>query len=234
MHELHAALLALQGLDEEIARTQARLAEFEPQLAELEAPVATVQRELDDARTRLQELRDEHSRLQRNAQQKQERLQASNERMMKVRNAREESAVRTEHDLVKRALDADNADLGHVSEQATRTDLKVDDLERQLNRATTEIASRRSELLEQRAAVETELAQLKDRRENHAQRLDPASRGLYERLRRGRTRQVLAPMTEEGACGNCFNILPVQEQTMIGRGETLHRCEGCGVILYPQ
>lgn len=234
MHELHAALLALQGLDEEIGRMQSRLAEFEPQLAELESPVASVQRELDGARSKLQELREEQSRLQRNAQQKSERLQASNERMMKVRNPREEAAVRTEIDLVRGALDADNADLRQVSEQATRTDLKVDDLERQLARAGEEIAARRNELLEQRGALESELAQLKDRRENQAVRLDAPSRNLYERLRRGRTRQVLAPLTSEGACGNCFNILPVQEQTLVRRGESLHRCEGCGVILYTQ
>jgi predicted nucleic acid-binding Zn-ribbon protein len=43
---------------------------------------------------------------------------------------------------------------------------------------------------------------------------------------------VLAPLTSEGACGNCFNVLPVQEQTEVRRGESLRRCEGCGVILY--
>jgi uncharacterized protein len=234
MQELHAALIALQDMDDEIGRAQARLAEFGPQLEALEAPVAVAQRELEAVRAKLEELRAEHARLQKNAQQKQERLQTIDERMMRVRNAREEAAVRAELDLVKRAFEADQADLKLIGEQATRADLKVDDLQRSVDKAIKEIADRRAELLEARSAIETELALLVDRRENQALRLDQPSRSLYERVRRGRSRLALAPLTAEGACGNCFNILPVQEQTEVRRAETLHRCEGCGVILYTQ
>jgi uncharacterized protein len=234
MQELHAALLALQELDEEIARAKARVAEFAPQLETLEAPVAAAQRELEQARTRLQELRAEHNHLQKNAQQRQERLVACQERMTRVRNAREEAAVQTETDLVRRALQADQEDLAQLSEQVTRTDLKLDELERQHAKAIAEIAARREEILAARAAGEEELESLLQRRENHAVRLDPPSRRLYERLRTGLSRTVMAPLTQEGACGNCFNILPVQEQTEVQRGQTLHRCEGCGVILFVQ
>jgi uncharacterized protein len=232
MQELHAALLALQELDDEIDRARARVAEFKPQFEVLDAPVAAAERELEATRGKLEELRAEQHRLQRNAQQKQERLAACQERMTRVRNAREESAVQTETDLVSRALEADNADLASVSEQATRTDLKLDDLQRQLDRARAEIAARREELSAELAAAESELAQLLDRRENAAVRLDTPSRRLYERIRSGLSRTTLAPLTDEGACGYCFNILPVQEQQVVRSGSTLHRCEGCGVILY--
>jgi uncharacterized protein len=232
MQELHAALLALQELDGEIARAKARVAEYAPQLETLEAPVAAAQRELEQARTRLQELRAEHSHLQKNAQQRQERLLACQERMTRVRNAREEAAVQTETDLVRRALQADQEDLAQLSEQVTRTDLKLDELERQYAKAIAEIAARRDEILAARTEGEEELESLLQRRENHAVRLDQPSRRLYERLRTGLSRTVMAPLTDEGACGNCYNILPVQEQTEVRRGQTLHRCEGCGVILF--
>jgi uncharacterized protein len=140
--------------------------------------------------------------------------------------------VRAEIDLVARALDADETDLRQQSEQATRTDLKLDDLQRQADRVRAEIAARRDELIAGRTEAEAELALLRERRENQAVRVDPQSLRLYERVRGGRSRLALAPLTPEGACGNCFNVLPVQEQTEIRRGETLHRCEGCGVILY--
>jgi predicted nucleic acid-binding Zn-ribbon protein len=57
---------------------------------------------------------------------------------------------------------------------------------------------------------------------------------LYERVRAGRTNTVLAAVTQDGACGHCFNMIPIQEQAEIRRGETLGRCEACGVILYPE
>ncbi|MEX1182209.1 MAG: C4-type zinc ribbon domain-containing protein [Gemmatimonadota bacterium] len=232
MQELHAALLALQDIDDEIAGAQARFDAFAPRLSVLEKPVAAVERELALTSTRLAEMRTEHSRLQVNAQQKEERLQTYHERLEKARTAREESALRAELDLVRGALEADRTDLRHLGDQTTRTDLKVDDLTRQLEKAKEAIEEERATLLEERAAVETELALLQQKRENHAVRLDQQSRRLYERVRGQRSRRVVAPMTDEGACGNCFNILPLQEQTEVRRGATLHRCEGCGVILY--
>jgi uncharacterized protein len=232
MQELHGALFALQELDDAIVQAHARVDEFGPQLGALEAPLVEVLKEHEATQARLAELREEVHRLQRNAAQKRERLKASEDRLGRVRNVREETAVRAEIDLVARALDADETDLRQQSEQATRTDLKLDDLQRQADRVRAEIAARRDELIAGRTEAEAELALLRERRENQAVRVDPQSLRLYERVRGGRSRLALAPLTPEGACGNCFNVLPVQEQTEIRRGETLHRCEGCGVILY--
>lgn len=232
MEALHQSLLALQELDQEITSTEKRLSEFDPQLSELDAPVELLAREVEATRTRLAELRLEATRLDRAAEQKRLQLQKYEERLMRVRNAREEAAARTEMDLVRRAVEADVAEHRQVSEQVTRTDLKLDELEKQLAKLRQEATPRREELLAARQQIADELAVVRDRRENHALRLDAASRRLYERMRTGRTRVVLAPLTDEGACGNCFNILPVQEQTEIRRGLSLHRCEGCGVILY--
>jgi uncharacterized protein len=233
MHDLHAALLALQELDNRIDQAQSRVGEFTPQLDTLEAPVTAAQRELDGVRQKLEELRAEQHRLQRNAQQKQERLAAVQERMNRVRNRDEEQAVRTETDFVRRAYEADAADLKDVSEQATRTDLKLDDLQRQLDRARSEIELRRGELVAQQAQAEAELEALRGTRHETAARLGPADLRLYERVRSGKSRRALAPLTVEGACGQCYNVLPVQEQSMVRSGERLHRCELCGVILYP-
>lgn len=232
MQELHAALLALQELDADIARAEARVAEFTPRLQALDAPVTAAERELEFARSKLEEHRTEYVRLEKNAQQKQERLHAYQEKLTKARTARDEAGVRAEIDLVARALEADRADIRTVGDQTTRTDLKVDDLRKALEKARGDISVEREQLIGERDGVQAELDELRAKRENAAVRLDPQSRRLYERVRGGRSRMVLAPLTEEGACGNCFNILPVQEQTEVRRGEQLHRCEGCGVILY--
>lgn len=234
MQELHAALLALQDLDAEIAAAEARLNEFTPRLQELEGPVAAIERELGTTRTKLEEMRAEYVRLEKNAQLKQEKLHGYQEKLTRARTARDEAGVKAEIDLVTKALNADRMDIKTVGEQATRTDMRVDELERNLEKARAEIAEQREQLLSERAAAEDQLAQLKDRRENHAQRIDTPSRRLYDRVRVGKSRTALAPLTAEGACGACFNILPVQEQVEVRRGERLSRCEACGVILYGQ
>jgi predicted nucleic acid-binding Zn-ribbon protein len=151
---------------------------------------------------------------------------------VKTRSSREEAAIRAELDLVRKALDADVTDVRLYSEQATRADLKHDETRRNADKIRAEIAPRRDELLLEKMQAEELVAQLRARRENLAVRLDGPSRRLYERLRSSRSKMVLAPLTAQGACGNCFTVLPVQEQSMVRQAKALHRCEACGVILY--
>ncbi|MGH7504927.1 MAG: zinc ribbon domain-containing protein [Longimicrobiales bacterium] len=234
MEDLRSALLELQDLDEEIARAERKLKEFDPQLQSLDEPVTTLETEIATQRARLEEMRTDIRRLERAAEQKRTRLRTYEERLGRIRNAREDAAARTELDLIRRATEADETDALEKMEQARRTDLKVDEMEMHLEKLRADVAPKREALLHERAGADTEISVLRDRRKNHAVRLDAASLRLYERVRGGRSRTVLAPMTAEGACGNCFNILPIQEQSEVLQGKTLHRCEACGVILYPQ
>jgi predicted nucleic acid-binding Zn-ribbon protein len=232
MDDLKTALLTLQEMDDELVRAQATLDAFTPQVAELEQPVAALGQEIDAARARVEDLRVEIRRLQGAAEQKRQRMAKYEERLMRVRNLREESAARAEMDLVRRAVEADEAETRALQEQATRTELKLVDLERQMTKLREENAPRLEALLAEKATAEAALSVLKDKRDNHSIRIDKKALRLYERVRRGRSNVALAPMTDEGACGHCFNILPLQEQAEVRAGTGLHRCEGCGVILY--
>lgn len=232
MQELHAALVALQDIDDEIATATRRVQAYAPRLETLLAPVTAAERELTSTRTRLEEMRAEFERLQKNAEQKEEKQEAYYARVEKARTTQDEGVLRMELDLVRGALEADRDDLKRISDQITRTDLKVDELERTLAAAREAVAEELATVEADRDAAQAELDLLLEKRENQAVRLDQKDRRLYERVRGQYSRRVVSPMTEEGACGNCFNILPLQEQAEVRRGESLHRCEGCGVILY--
>jgi predicted nucleic acid-binding Zn-ribbon protein len=232
MEPLHVALLELQELDQDIARAETALHAFDPQLSEIETPLTNLEKELETTRSRLTELRQQAVKLEKAAETKRERLRSYEARMEKVRNEREQTAVRLEMDLVRKAADADDAEAIQVMDQVTRTDIKQEELDKQLVKMREEATPKREAVVQERAEAGTSLAVLKDKRENLATRLDPASRRLYDQVRKGRARVVLAEMTPEGACGHCFNVLPLQEQSEVRRGQTLHRCEACGVILY--
>jgi len=233
MKELRSSLLVLQTLDAEIERAIAILADFEPRLLALDEPLRALEQELETATTRLAEMRTSARRLEQAAEQKRDRLRTYEARMERVRNMREESAARAEMDLIRRATEADETEALEMMEQATRTDLKLDDLTRQIALKQADIAPRREALLAEREQARETLDTLKDRRNNQALRLEPQALRLYERVRSGRTRTAVAPLTSEGACGNCYNILPIQQQAEIRREDRLVRCEQCGVILYP-
>lgn len=233
MNELYQALIELQELDREIERSEERLAEFTAELDRLAAPVIELEREVEEARGRLQEMRQKVRRLEQAAEEKRERFRRYQEQFSRARNERELTALQTEIDLVQRAIEADEQEAAELCEQITRTELKVDEVEQRLSHARAEVQPRQEEVRRNQAAAEAELAVLRERRRQQVIRLDPATSRLYERVRSGRARKVLVPLTSDGACGNCFSVVPLQQQRDIRLGRALLRCEVCGVILYP-
>ncbi len=232
MRETYEALIGLQDLDAQIDDARKALAEFQPQLEALEAPVEVKGKEVEGVRGRLNDMKAEMRRLERGAEEKRATLKKYEDRMARVRNAREEAAARTEIDLVRHAAEADEDDAVALMEQVTKLELKLDEMEKDLTQARQELEPRRAELLEAQREAQMALDVLKDQRENRRVRLDDSAVGLYDRVRSGRTRVVLARLTKDGACGHCFSMIPIQQQNEIREDRGLHRCEACGVILY--
>ena len=235
MSELYESLLELQRLDDEIMRSEARLADIRPQLGEIEAPMTALNAEIEATRARLGEMREKQKKLEQAANNKRERLKSYEARLERVRNPREEAAARAEMDLVRRAIDADEQESIELLEQSRRTDLKLDEMGRNLQKIKDEADPRRQEILAAQQTIQDEIARLRDQRNNQAARIDSNTLRLYDRVRGPKgTRRALAPLKSDGACGNCFNVVPLQERTEVRAGRELRRCEACGVILYPE
>ncbi|MFP4624228.1 MAG: zinc ribbon domain-containing protein [Gemmatimonadota bacterium] len=234
MEETYQALRDLQELDDRLAQAEEQVEHFEPRLEEIEAPLEAAEEEVAAVRKQVDELKAEARRLERSAEDKRAQMAKYEARLERVRNAREEAAARTEIDLISKAVSADESDYVTVSDQIKRTELKLDELERKLEAMRRDAAPKRDELLKGKEEAESQLQILADQRKNRLIRMSDDAARLYERIRGGTTRVALAGMTPDGACGNCFSMIPIQEQNEIRRKEALHRCEACGVILYAE
>jgi predicted nucleic acid-binding Zn-ribbon protein len=232
MDDTYEALLNLQGLDERMEEARERVRRFGPELEELEAPVQAVEREVEALRQRLVEMRAEVRRLERGADDKRAQLRKYQERLDRVRNAREEAAARTEIDLVRRAVEADETDALDLMDQVKRQELKLDELEKKLVKMRAESAPQREELERGRDEAQGALEVLAERRQEQVEGMSRDAVRLYERVRAGKTRVTLARLMPDGACGHCFSMIPIQEQRQVRQREGLQRCEACGVILY--
>jgi predicted nucleic acid-binding Zn-ribbon protein len=232
MDETYETLLELQQLDDRMMEARAKVEQFEPQLQELVAPVSAAEGEVDALRQRLAEMKTELRRLERGAEDKTAQLRRYEERLERVRNPREEAAARTEIDLIRRAVEADEDDALDLMEQVKRYELKLEEMERKLAVLRAETEPRKEELERDRDEARQQLEVLEDKRLNKVVRLNRDAARVYERVRGGKTRVTLASLTPDGACGYCFSMIPIQEQNQIRRREALHRCEACGVILY--
>jgi predicted nucleic acid-binding Zn-ribbon protein len=226
------ALKELQKLDIRIQDGRQRIRDFDPMFEEVEAPALILEGDLEKSRKRLQEMKLEERRLELSTEEKRDRLKRLDERSASVRNLREEAAVSAELEMVKRGLQNDEQEAFTLLDQVGRVSERVAELESAFAEASQLVEPRRDELLAEREQAKKDLEILEGEREICVGAIDPAEIRIYDAIRGGEgQRAAVSELTEDGACGNCFGVVPLQHQNEIRHGETLIRCEACGVIL---
>jgi uncharacterized protein len=226
------SLRELQLLDRKIRSFSKEIEGFDPQLAEVEDPALRLEGELEQLRRRLEQMQEDARRLHRSAEEKKERSQKLEERLNQVSNLREEAAVKAEADMLRRALEADEKDRLQLGEQLQRAETTEAELATLAETTRADVGPRQEALLSRREALRERVAELRVRRDAVLELLGSAERKVYESFHASGRPVVVAVLTEDGACGNCFNMVPLQLQNEIrGGGGGLARCEACGVIL---
>ena len=78
--------------------------------------------------------------------------------------------------------------------------------------------------------VDEDVAVKRDERLRTAMRIEARVARVYNRIRRILGGLAVVPI-KKGACGGCFNIIPIQVVSEIRQMDRLTICEGCGRIL---
>jgi len=229
--QTHGSLRELQELDRRIEEAEDGVRSFDPQLAEVEEPALHLEQEVSTTRARLQEMRLDERRVELSADDKRARSKKLQERLNTVRNLREESAVRTELDILRSAMEGEEQEALTLMDQIRKLEVRLEEQTAALERARAEVEPHRDELLGAREEAKRELSRLREQREAHARAIAPQQLRTYEGIRGGGRRKAVSELTPDGACGNCFSVVPLQLQNEIRRGGAMVRCEGCGVIL---
>lgn len=225
------ALRGLQDIDAAIEEREAELATLEPALQEVEERLAEVRKRLDAVRQELETAEESYRKSQRSVQAGRATLKRLRDRADEVQDLRQHMAVRAELEAARRNLEAAENDALDDLQQVESAREVLGTLDGEMSEARDSLRERSDEVETRRAALETELADHRDRRKDRSEGIDHEALKLYERVRRGRTESALAPLVG-GHCGNCFTAVPLQRQAEIRSGRTLFRCEGCGVILH--
>ena len=224
-------LVELQRIDLKIVEVQQQIRDFDPLLGEVEEPALVLESDAQKTRARLKEINLEERQLELSVAEKRERQKRLDERLGSVRNLREEAAVSAELEMVKQALQNDEQEALSILDQIRRMEGRLEELDEAITEARGIVGPRLEELISGRDAAEKELGALEQDRENFVHTMDALEIRLYEGIRRGGRVTAIAALTEDGACSHCFGIVPPQLQNEIRHGESLIRCEGCGVIL---
>ncbi len=225
------ALKELQTLDIQIREARQRIHDFDPLFAEVEEPALVLESELEVSRKRLTEMKLEERRLESSTVERKDRLKRLDERVASVRNLREEAAVTAELEMVRRALQNDEHEALTLMDQLRKAEERLAELETSSAEANALVEPQRNELLKQRDEAKKALEDFESERERFVDTIDPAEIRIYDAIRRGGRWEAVSELTDDGACGNCFGVVPLQFQNEVLHGTALIRCEACGVIL---
>ena len=232
--QTRTSLKELQNLDQEIAAVRSASQGFEPLLEEVDAPVLRLEQEAQALERRLKEIRLEENRIELTIEERRVRAAKLHERMEGVRNVREEAAVHAELEMVRRALESEEQEALSLLDQIKRLEERLEEQKEAYREALAEVEPRRNELVEEQRSTESKLEELLAEREAFAAGIDPGERRIYDSIMAGARNVAVAELTQDGACGHCYNMVPLQVQNRICHTDEMIRCEGCGVILTPE
>ena len=232
--QTRTSLKELQQLDQEIAAVRSASQGFEPLLEEVDAPVLRLGQEVESIAKRLKEIKLEENRIELTIEERRVRAAKLQERMDAVRNVREEAAVHAELEMVRRALESEEQEALSLLDQIKRLEERHEEQESAYSEALAEVEPRRKELVQEQAETESKLEALLADRDAFAAGIDPGERRIYDSIMAGAREVAVAELTQDGACGNCYNMVPLQVQNRIRHTDEMIRCEGCGVILTPE
>lgn len=225
------ALLELQRLDAVIEELREEKESLEPEVRDAEDRVREVRRGLEEARGELEAAQQAHRSDQRSIDAGRETLRRLKERADEVQNMKQHRAVRAELATARKNLQAAEEEAFESMQRMEDAEDRVEELEEELEEAREEHRERSEEVEARSRELEEDIAEREGRRKAYVDRLDDEVVSMYERVRRGTTDDVLAPLSHDH-CGHCFTMVPPQRRNEILAGRSLYRCEGCGVILH--
>lgn len=228
------ALLTLHRMDLEIARTERELRESVARLAALEESVTRLEEELAQVGAELADRRKEIRAVERTLEEKQVALARARAKVDAVQNQRQYSAATVEYELVKRDLHVLEDRALELLQRAEELEAGRRDLAARLEIAQVEATPKREGLIAERDRMEALLATQRQQRTEEAERIDSQILRMYDRIRASRSDVAMAPLTKDGACGHCYTAVTIQQRLEIRSLSRIVRCEGCGVILYPE
>ena len=142
--------------------------------------------------------------------------------------------MHAELEMVRRALESEEQEALSLLDQIKRLEERHEEQDIAYREALAEVEPRRKDLVREQTETESKLERLQADRDAFAAGIDPGERRIYDSIMAGAREVAVAELTQDGACGNCYNMVPLQVQNQIRHTDEMIRCEGCGVILTPE
>lgn len=233
MHDSLLTLFQLQKIDH-------RLCELEQCKLEIPQRIDVLGQEYNEADRTLIEKEQQLKTLQQERRQHERDLEADNEQVRKYQGQLLSVKTNKEYDALQTEIQAQKAEIIKHEEHIIQLMTEIEDLSLDIEQVRVDVARQKQqimeaqhELREQLIAVDRDVRGVLDERQRTLVRIEQRVIRTYERIRKGKN-GVAVVSIKKGACGGCFNMIPLQKIAEIRRMDRLMTCENCGRILVPE
>lgn len=230
MHGELDALLSLQVTDLRIADMERQLEALLPRIRDLERKRREKAEAVERAEGAVKVEERRQQELERRIAQHTQLQERNVGQMDQVRNVREAGAATAQLDVTKRIIAEDEMEARATRERIAGLQATVDELGMELEELDEAIETAQSEVAEQRAELDTDLAAAREEREEKAALVSRPMLGKYDRIR-GRRASALYAVRGQ-SCGHCDTAIPLHRRSQMHSTGNIEVCEACGVLLY--
>ena len=147
----------------------------------------------------------------------------------RIKNPKELASLQHEVELFKEKRGTVEEKALDIMDQVELAESNVKAISGELQTVETEWQRRQQELSAEVEQLKTTLSDLKQRRQQYLDRIDPQAVELYNRLIEQKGQAVAR--VEQGVCSGCRISLPIAE-VQRARSGNLTQCSSCGRILF--
>ncbi|PIE65758.1 MAG: hypothetical protein CSA24_02080 [Deltaproteobacteria bacterium] len=231
MNETIAALVQLQGIDDEISGHREQRDALAENLDRLRSILEQMATELADKRDKLAEASRFYDDKRVDLQADAERMTTAKSKLAGVTRTKEYAAMQRELDTLRKKYSEDEAELRRLQEAIDEYTSAIATKETKLAQLEAEVASEKAASADRLAELDKTIEGIASKKEEVTGKLKRGLVSRYNRILASRQGKAVVPAVE-GRCTGCRMMLPPQSFILVQRGETLQSCPSCQRYLY--
>lgn len=224
-------LISLAKIDKSLAQILAERKQMQDSISASLLQLKNGEADFSNRSRLLNDKKSMYQKEEKKLKEEREKLVARRKALSTLSNYKLQQAAEREIDAASKQLDAHEENMLGVLEEIDKLALTAAESEKQLN----DLKAKKAELDKQAnelfaALQERERAKL-DEKMLHVKGIDAPSLVIYERTRERFPMDPVVPLKKD-TCSGCFMSLGPQAVVLIGKGESVVKCRGCGRIVY--
>lgn len=220
----------LRSIDEELTDIEDEKGDLPDKIASIKSNMGSIVKDLSVKKQSLTNIEGEKLKLTEDINSFEERINKYDEQKYDVRSNKEyDEIVKTIEGMFEEVRKSEIR-LKEIDEIHTSLITEIESMENKSKELASELSENQTLLDELDEQYKTDESGLKEKRNILLDKIDSASKTLYERINKSHKGEATA-VVRKGNCSGCYNSIPPQRVIEIKSAERIFTCQSCGRIL---